>query len=60
MIGKKLNKYEKLREDRYQRFVYILNQCGKFILNSTDEVIETCIFEDFDIGVRPVMYIMAG
>ena len=47
-----LNKYEKLREDRYQRFVYTLNQCGKFLLNSTDEVIETCIFEDFDIGVR--------
>ena len=51
-IGKMLNKYEKLREDRYQRFVYTLNQCGKFLLNSTDEVIETCIFEDFDIGVR--------
>lgn len=47
-----LNKYEKLREDRYQRFVYTLKQCGKFLLHSTDEVIETCIFEDFDIGVR--------
>lgn len=60
MIGKMLNKYGKLRKDRYQRFVYTLNQCGKFLLNSTDEVIETCIFEDFNIGVRPAMYIMDG
>lgn len=47
-----LNKYEKLREDMYQRFVFTLKRCGKFLLNSTDAVIETYIFEDFDIGVR--------
>lgn len=51
-IGKMLNKYEKLREDRYQRFVFTLKRCGKFLLNSTDALIETYIFEDFDIGVR--------
>ena len=51
-IGKMSNKYEKIKEDRYQRFVFTLNQCGKFLLDATDEDIETCIFEDFDIGVR--------
>lgn len=49
------NKYEKLREDMYQRFVFTLRRCGKFLLNSTDTVIETYIFEDFDIGVRSDM-----
>lgn len=47
-----LDKYQKLREYMYERFVFTINQCGKFLLNATDEVIETCIFEDFDIGVR--------
>lgn len=47
-----LNKYKKLREDRYQRFVFTLKQCGKFLLDSTDKIIETYIFENFDIGVR--------
>ncbi len=47
-----LNKYEKLREDMYQKFVFTLKRCGKFLLNATDTVIETYIFEDFDLGVR--------
>ena len=47
-----LSKYEILKVDRYERFVYALNQCGKFLLNSDDKIIETCIFEDFDIGLR--------
>lgn len=47
-----LDKYQKPREYMYERFVFTINQCGKFLLNATDEVIETCIFEDFDIGVR--------
>ena len=51
-IGEMLNKYQKLREDRYQRFVFTLKQCGIFLLDATDEVIETNIFENFDIGVR--------
>ena len=46
------NKYEKAKEDRYQRFVFTLQQCGKFLIEAPDETIETCIFEDFDIGVR--------
>lgn len=51
LVGK-LSKYEKINEDRYQRFVFTLSQCGKFLLDSTDEIIETYIFENFDIGVR--------
>lgn len=51
-IGKLKNKYEKTKWDRYQRFVFTLKQCGRFLLNVTDEVIETRIFEDFDVGVR--------
>lgn len=47
-----LDKYEKVKEDRYQRFVFTLQQCGKFLVNASDETIETCIFEDFDIGIR--------
>lgn len=45
-----LNKYEKINEDRYQRFVFTLSQCGKFLLDSTDEIIETYIFEKFPSG----------
>ena len=47
-----LDKYERVKEDRYQRFVYALQQCGKFLMTASDETIETCIFEDFDIGIR--------
>lgn len=47
-----LDKYYKLAEDRYQRFLYTLNQCGTFLLHSSDKEIESCIFEDFDIGIR--------
>lgn len=47
-----LDKYDKLAEDKYQRFLYTLEQCGVFLLHSLDEEIETCIFEDFDIGNR--------
>ena len=46
------DKYEKLKLERYQRFVYTLNQCGKFVIELSDESIETCIFEDLDIGIR--------
>ncbi len=45
-------KYEKIKESRYQRFVFTLNQCEKFLLDANDESIETCIFENFDIGIR--------
>lgn len=51
-IGNMSNKYEKVKEDRYSRFVYSLNQCGMFLLHSSDKMIETCLFEDFDIGAR--------
>lgn len=47
-----ISKYELLKMDRYERFVYALNQCGRFLVNANNKVIETCIFEDFDIGVR--------
>ncbi|MCX4341913.1 MAG: hypothetical protein OSJ72_20090 [Lachnospiraceae bacterium] len=50
--GDLVDKYEKIKEDIYERFVFTLNQCGKFLLSATDEVIETCIFEDFDLGIR--------
>lgn len=46
---------EKIEEElrnRYKRFVNTLNQCGLFLLDATDEEIETCIFENFYIGVR--------
>lgn len=46
------DKYEKVNEDKYQRFIFTLQQCGKFLMNASDETIETCIFEDFDIGIR--------
>ena len=26
------DKYEKYKLERYQRFVYTLNQCGKFVI----------------------------
>lgn len=51
-IGKVLDKYQTAKENRYQRFVFTLQQCGKFLVDAADETIETCIFEDFDIGVR--------
>lgn len=47
-----MNKYQQLNKDKYERFVFTLNRCGKFIIDSTDEVIETYIFEDFDVGIR--------
>lgn len=50
--GNMQNKYKRIKEDRYERFEYVLNQCGKFLLNSNDKIVETCIFEDFDIGLR--------
>lgn len=46
------DKYYKVKEDRYQRFVFTLQQCGKFLVDTSDDTIETCIFEDFDIGIR--------
>ena len=51
-IGETLDKYQQLNKDKYERFVFTLNQCGKFLVSATNEMIETCIFEDFDIGVR--------
>ena len=46
------DKYYKVKEDRYQRFVFTLQQCGEFLVDASDDTIETCIFEDFDIGIR--------
>ena len=46
------DKYQVIKEERYQRFVFTLNQCGIFLVNDANERIETCIFENFDIGVR--------
>ena len=46
------DKYEKINESRYRRFIFTLNQCGEFLLDAKDESIETCIFENFDIGIR--------
>ena len=46
------DKYQVMKEERYQRFVFTLNQCGMFLVNDANERIETCIFENFDIGVR--------
>lgn len=46
------DKYYKVKEDRYQGFVFTLQQCGKFLVDASDDTIETCIFEDFDIGIR--------
>ena len=51
-IGETLDKYQQLNKDKYERFVFTLNQCGKFLVSATNEMIETCIFEDFDVGVR--------
>lgn len=46
------DKYYSVKEDRYRRFVFTLQQCGKFLVDASDDTIETCIFEDFDIGIR--------
>lgn len=46
------DKYDKVKEDRYRRFVFTLQQCGQYLVNASDDTIETCIFEDFDIGIR--------
>lgn len=45
-------KYDKLKEDCYRRFIHTLNECGIFILSDDDEKIGYLIFEEFDIDVR--------
>lgn len=47
-----MDKYQQLREDKYQEFLFTLNQCGKFLLNASDDKIGECIFEEFVIGIR--------
>ncbi len=38
-------------EAMYHRLKYSLKQCGKFIINSTDEIIEMNIFENLDMSM---------
>lgn len=45
-------KIYQLEENRYYRFVATLQECGLFLLDENDIMIETSIFEDFDIDVR--------
>lgn len=43
---------EEKKERQYENFVFALNQCGKFLLNASDDEIETHIFEDFNLWIR--------
>ncbi|MDE6087222.1 MAG: hypothetical protein K2G25_02420 [Oscillospiraceae bacterium] len=45
-------KFYQLEENRYDRFVATLHECGLFLLNQDETFIGTYIFEDFDIDVR--------
>lgn len=47
--------YYKLEEEKYERFMSTLIECGEFLLDASDEEIETCIFEDFCLDVRSFM-----
>ncbi|XCP84990.1 hypothetical protein ABXS75_18500 [Roseburia hominis] len=47
-----MDKYKKVKKDRYQSFLFTLKQCGKFLVNATNEEIERHIFEEFDILAR--------
>lgn len=47
-----IDKLRNINEERYHRFVFTLNQCGSFLVDEKDECIETCIFENFDVGIR--------
>jgi len=49
-------KYYYLVENRYFEFKHVLEQCGCFLLNSSEDDIEYYIFEEFDIGVRTYMH----
>lgn len=49
--AQKREKIEEALKNRYKRFIYTLNQCGLFLLDATDEEIETCIFDNFYIGI---------
>lgn len=53
--AQKRKKIEEELRSRYERFIYTLNQCGLFLLNATDDEIETCIFENFYTGIRSNM-----
>lgn len=46
------DKYEKYYLKRYEDFKNTVEKCGSFLLNSSDDRIETYLFEDFDVGVR--------
>jgi len=51
------DKYVNLIEDNYQNeFKYTLEQCGLFLLQSSDETIGHCIFEEFDTYARTFLY----
>lgn len=45
-------KYNSFNQKQYERFVYTLEECGVFLINADDDIIEKCIFGDFDIDVR--------
>lgn len=36
-IGKMSDKYQVMKEERYKRFVFTLNQCGMFLVNDANE-----------------------
>ena len=47
VLFKKVDKNEAM----HHRLIYSLKQCGKFLIDSTDEIIEINIFENFDISM---------
>ena len=47
VLFKKVNKNEAM----HHRLIYSLKQCGKFLINSTDEIVEMNIFENFDVSM---------
>ena len=50
------DKYYYLIEKRYAEFKHVLEHCGCFLLESSEDDIEYHIFEEFDIGVRTYMH----
>lgn len=46
------DKYVKLYLKRYNDLKNTIKKCGCFLLNASDDKIETYLFEDFDVGVR--------
>lgn len=47
-----IEKYENFYMKRYDNLKKTLKKCGCFLLNASNDRIETCLFEDFDVGVR--------